>query len=90
MQVNLRQEVAAQFTPETASIAFFGALYTVRCLTKRVQLLGSRPTQPEDSLLSGLENLYTQVRLSPSHLVQTSILLCNNFNPVLVVEAGVQ
>jgi hypothetical protein len=61
MQVSLLQELRAQFQPKTASVAFFGALYPVRCLTRPVQLLGVRPAAPEDAVLSGLEGLYMQV-----------------------------
>ena len=61
MQVNLVQEIASQFQPKTASIAFFGALYPVRCLTKRVQLLGSHGSADGKSPLAGLGDLYTQV-----------------------------
>lgn len=41
LQVNLEQAVAAEFTEDTASVAFFGALHNVRCLTKHVLLLGA-------------------------------------------------
>ena len=33
--------VAGLFTNTTASVVFFGALHSVRCLTKQVPLLGS-------------------------------------------------
>lgn len=55
------QEIAAQFQPKMASIAFFGALYPVRCLTKRVQLLGSHGSINGKNPLAGIGDLYTQV-----------------------------
>lgn len=68
VQVNLAEEMAARFEPKTASISFFGALYPVRCLTKRIQMLGSHGSADGKSPLSGIGNLFTQVtHLSNTH-----------------------
>ncbi len=45
MQVNLGRVLAQQFQEKTASIVFFGALHNVRCLTRKVPLLGSAITK---------------------------------------------
>ncbi|CAL8469654.1 g9195 [Coccomyxa elongata] len=60
-EVNLAVEMAARFQPTTASISFFGALYPVRCLTKRIQVLGAHGSADGKSPLSGIGNLFTQV-----------------------------
>lgn len=61
MQVDLRQQVAALFEEQAASVALHSALYAVRCLTKHVQLLGVHNTSFARSLWSGIDNVYTQV-----------------------------
>ena len=42
-------------------MALHSALYSVRCLTKHVQLLGVHNTSFARSLWAGIDNVYTQV-----------------------------
>ena len=70
MQVEVGSLVAGLFTNTTASVVFFGALHSVRCLTKQVPLLGSAAHKTH--LVAPRLNIQVSHQSSPNNIIQHS------------------